>query len=137
MTKAISVQERNTNTSARSSPKHGDEPAGKIVCVAPVAPLNDAFRRSFVGGRVVETAGVFALPEADRITLLLAVRRFDSLDSNNDPQGEHDFGAVEVSGRRCFWKIDAYDRDLSGHSPDPADPTVTTRVLTIMLAEEY
>ena len=30
-----------------------------------------------------------------------------------------------------FFKIDYYDRSLNGHSPDPADPTVTTRVLTI------
>ena len=60
--------------------------------------LNDAFRRSFAGGRVVETPGVAALPEADRIAVLLAVRRFDRFDADNDPYGEHDFGAVEVGG---------------------------------------
>jgi hypothetical protein len=109
----------------------------ETACAAPIAQLNDAFRRSFIGGHVVETAGVLALPEAARIALLLAVRRFDRFDGDNDPYGEHDFGAVEVGGRRCFWKIDAYDCDLRGHSPDPADPAVTTRVLTIMLAEEY
>ncbi|MCJ2055664.1 DUF3768 domain-containing protein [Methylobacterium sp. J-048] len=105
--------------------------------VARVRALNDAFRRSFAGGQVVETPGVVDLREADRIALLLAVRRFDRFDAENDPHGEHDFGAVKVGGERFFWKIDAYDRALLGHSPDPIDPAVTTRVLTIMRADEY
>ncbi|MCJ2138095.1 DUF3768 domain-containing protein [Methylobacterium sp. J-026] len=115
---------------AGSSPAAADPTA----CVA---ALNDAFRRSFAGGQVVETPGVVELSEADRIALLLAVRRYDSFDSDNDPHGEHDFGTVEVEGQRFFWKIDAYDRALLGGSPDPADPAVTTRVLTIMRADEY
>jgi hypothetical protein len=57
--------------------------------------------------------------------------------AHNDPYGEHDFGALTVEDRKIFFKIDYYDRALAGGSPDPADPRVTTRVLTIMLAEEY
>ncbi|MDP4006615.1 DUF3768 domain-containing protein [Methylobacterium sp. NEAU K] len=104
---------------------------------ARVRALNDAFRLSFAGGQVVETPGVVELPESNRIALLLAVRRFDSFDAENDPHSEHDFGTVDVGGERFFWKIDSYDRALLGHSLDPTDPGVTTRVLTIMRADEY
>ncbi len=30
-----------------------------------------------------------------------------------------------------------YDKALTSHSPDPADPSVTERVITIRLAQEY
>ena len=102
-----------------------------------VRDRNDAFRRTFTGGRVMVTAGVAALPDRTRIAVLAAVRAFDRFDASNDPYHEHDFGAVAVEGVRVFWKIDAYDRELRFVSPDPADPTVTVRVLTIMLADEY
>lgn len=102
-----------------------------------VRALNDALRRSFTGGRVVLTAGVITLPEATRTALLMAVQACDAFDPDDDPHEEHDFGAVEAGGVRTFWKIDAYDRALRCASPDPADPAVTLRLLTVILAEEY
>lgn len=102
-----------------------------------VRGLNDALRRSFSGGRIVLTADVEALPDATRAAILAAVRGFYAFDAHNDPHGERDFGAVEVDEVRCFWKVDCYDRDLCFASPDPTDPAITVRVLTVMLAEEY
>jgi hypothetical protein len=99
--------------------------------------LNDAFRRSFVGGVVAVTAGVEALPRERRAALLAKVRAFDAFTEDSDPHGEHDFGLVEHDDVRCLWKINCYDRDMEFMSADPADPAVTTRVLTIMFADEY
>ena len=69
--------------------------------------------------------------------ILKAVSEFSDFTPDNDPYGEHDFGALNVEGHRIYFKIDYYDRDLIYGSPDPANPEVTTRVLTIMLASEY
>jgi hypothetical protein len=102
-----------------------------------IRALNDAFRRTFVGGAVMITAGVEAMPLDQRRSLLQKVRSFDAFSQDNDPHHEHDFGSVDEAGVRCFWKIDYYDRNTEFGSPDPADPAVTTRVMTIMLAEEY
>ena len=102
-----------------------------------IQQLNDAFRRSFVGGVVVVTAGFESLPAERRGLTLAKVRAFDQFNEDNDPHGEHDFGVVDDGEVRCLWKIDYYDRDMELMSPDPADPAATTRVLTVMLADEY
>jgi uncharacterized protein DUF3768 len=69
--------------------------------------------------------------------VLRRVRCFDQFDPDNDPHKEHDFGSFEFAGQTIFWKIDHYDLAVQCGSEDPADPAVTTRILTIMLAEEY
>ncbi len=99
--------------------------------------LNDNFRSTFVGGRVVMTAGVDALPSDTKACVLLAVRSFSNFTKDNDPHHEHDFGSIELEGETYFWKIDYYDPDIRFGSESPEDPTVTTRVLTIMRADEY
>ena len=102
-----------------------------------IRELNDTLRRTFIGGQVMLTSGVDALSPDVKAKVLQAVRSFDAFDYSNDPHKEHDFGAFEIDDQRYFWKIDYYERDLRGGSEDPADPNVTTRVLTIMLAWEY
>ena len=104
---------------------------------ARIRALNDQLRRSGTGGRIMFTAGIAALPAEATAAIVAAVRRFDGFSADNDPHGEHDFGLVEAAGQRVFFKIDYYDLALEMHSPDAANPTVTTRVLTIMLASEY
>jgi hypothetical protein len=83
------------------------------------------------------TAGVNALPADTKAHVLSKVRTFADFNGDNDPHGEHDFGAFELSGERFFWKVDYYNRTMDGGSEDPADPAVTRRVLTIMFASEY
>lgn len=97
--------------------------------------LNDEFRQTFNGGKVVATQGVMALPNV--VTILNRVRELDDFCADNDPWGEHDFGSFKYEDQKIFWKVDYYDKALAMGSPDPADPEQTTRVLTIMLAEEY
>jgi hypothetical protein len=99
--------------------------------------LNDNFRSTFVGGQVVMTRGVADLPLDIRARLILAVQSFNNFTKDNDPHGEHDFGSIEIEGETYFWKIDYYTLDMNGGSENAADPNVTTRVLTIMRADEY
>jgi Protein of unknown function (DUF3768) len=102
-----------------------------------IRALNDAFRRTFVGGMILITAGVEAMPGEQRRSLLQKVRAFDAFTDDNDPHGEHDFGAIDEGDVRYFWKIEYYDRATEFGSSDPADPAVTTRVMSIMFADEY
>ena len=104
---------------------------------AKIRDLNDRFRWWLEGGSIVVTAGVHALGFVRVLGLIEIVKAFDQFTADNDPHGEHDFGAFEDGGNRFFWKIDYYDLSLTVGSPDPADPTVTCRVLTLMLASEY
>ena len=102
-----------------------------------IRELNDELRQHLIGGMAVITPGVAALGAefVDRIVKTIAV--FDDFHHANDPHQEHDFGAFEIDGSKLIFKIDYYDPTLTHHSEDPANPDLTARVITIMLAEEY
>jgi hypothetical protein len=103
-----------------------------------IAELNDLRRKAMgFAGRVFQTQGIAALPLPVQSGIREKVELFDSFTEDNDPYGEHDFGAFEHEGHRIFWKIDYYAPDMEHDSENPADPKQTVRVLTIMLASEY
>lgn len=116
--------------------------------------LNDAARAiPGVSCLASATMGFQALSDQDRSAALALIAAFSKFDDNNDPYGEHDFGALYrlVSGAwtqerpdddkvisvTVFWKIDYYDPNLTAGSEAPWDAQQTKRVLTIMLSNEY
>lgn len=103
-----------------------------------IARLNDELRIRGVGGQIVITRGVHALTGADAAKLLEALAAYDDFDPTSDPHGERDFGAFDFGDAELLWKLEYYgDADFRFGSDDPADPSATHRVLTVLLAEEY
>jgi hypothetical protein len=102
-----------------------------------IRALNDQLRQRLIGGMAVITPGVAALGQEAVARIVKTIEVYDDFCHANDPHEEHDFGAFDADGKRIFFKIDYYDESLTVHSPDPSDPNVTKRVITIMLAEEY
>lgn len=82
-------------------------------------------------------SGIQALGQQSVAEIIRQVRTYDDFQEANDPYGEHDMGSLTSYGHKIFWKIDYYDLNLLHGSPDPSDPEMTARVLTIMLASEY
>jgi len=102
-----------------------------------IRALNDDLRQYLLGGLAVITPGVAALGQqaVERIVKTIAV--YDDFCHANDPYEEHDFGSFEADGQTIFFKIDYFDKSLTYHSLDPSDASMTERVITIMLPDEY
>lgn len=96
-----------------------------------IARKNDLCRTTFMFCKVLLTRSVADSP--DREDIITAVREFpeDQFTPNNDPYGEHDFGAFDVNGTKYFWKFDYYDSNYEGFQENG------NRVLTIMRSDEY
>ncbi|MEJ8560602.1 DUF3768 domain-containing protein [Yoonia sp. GPGPB17] len=107
-----------------------------------IRALNDRFRRGdqSVPGIIVATRGIHDLigdDDREAVRLFQQVRAFNKFTADNDPHGEHDFGSFTFDKETCCWKIDVYDPSLEIAPLDPTDPSLSKRVLTIMLASEY
>lgn len=102
-----------------------------------IRSLNDDLRRFGRGGIVMLSAGIAALSIGEVHSILDEVRCFEDFTDDNDPYREHDLGLFRHRGERIMWKIDYYDLDRRYASPDPANPAVTSRVLTVLYASEY
>ena len=123
-----------------------NEAQDEAALSAKIAEQNDRFRRTWgadftVPGQIVLTRGVADLSPASKAIIIQRVQGFDVFTEDNDPYGDHGFGAFkfEISGKsyRIFWKIDLYDTEYCMGSDDPGNTQVTRRVLTIMHASEY
>ena len=102
-----------------------------------IRELNDHLRQTHKSGKVCLTIGIQCLSQETIIDLMAEIAHFDNFTEDNDPWKEHDCATMEHEGRKIIWKIDYYDKNLEFGSEDPANPEVTTRVMTVMLASEY
>ncbi|MHA6643695.1 DUF3768 domain-containing protein [Mesorhizobium sp. A623] len=99
--------------------------------------LNDILRTTGAGGTTVFVGALGQAPESERMAVYSAAREFDSFPEGDDPYGEHDFGTLMLDGKKYTWKIDYYDKAMEFGSDNPADPSVTNRVLSIFYADDY
>jgi hypothetical protein len=145
---------RDMENDEQNIPANADEVSQieKERCEA-TAALNDLARTAMgVACRLVATQGIRDLPQADQSQLRELVETYDVWGDGNDPYSERDFGVIyEARGigwttakpadddimERVLWKIDYYDLTLKWGSKAPWNSAVTSRVLTIMLGNEY
>lgn len=127
-----------------------------ISDAATVAAHNDSFRKSVCAGRrpdqplsgqpeqplsgqLVVTRAIAGIDAAFLANALSQVGSFDSFERDNDPDGIHDVGAVEIEGERVLFKIDLFEagsnKSWGAETPDKAE--TVERVLTIMLASDW
>jgi len=101
-----------------------------------IARLNDQLRTTGTGGTIMITQNVRRITGFDPAMLAKALAEYSGFEKGNDYQ-ERDFGTLTLWGWDLLWKMDYYDRALKFGSEDPADPAITRRVLTVMLASDW
>ena len=94
--------------------------------------LNDQLRTTFSGGRVQMTPGVYQLDARLRGRALAVMARYNKFATDSD----HDWGVFIFAGFSFEWHIEYRGKDGIGTSPDPADPDLTSRVLTLYVVTD-
>ena len=102
-----------------------------------IMTLNDILRVTGVWWKILITNWIQQLREDIQKQVILNVRSFKGFTNDNDPYWEHDFWNVTVGGENIFFKTSYYDENSEHGSEHPDNPSVTNRVMNIMLAEEY
>lgn len=97
-----------------------------------IIQLNDELRRTFKGGRVQMTPGVYHLDAQLRGRALSVMARYNKFDG----ECQHDRGVFIFAGYAFEWQIEYRSTDGTGVSPDPADPDKTLRVLTLYTTDD-
>jgi len=116
--------------------------------IAAIAAQNDAFRKLAclgtppdiaIPGRMHVTRSLMEAEDGFMDEAVKATGEFEVFEPENDPDGCHDFGAVDIRGQKVFWKIDLYeaDSDFRYGAEIPDNPATTVRVLTIMMATDW
>lgn len=113
-----------------------------------IAAQNDAFRKlaclgvpsaQSIQGRMHVTRSLMDAGDGFMAEAVKASGEFDVFEPENDPEGWHDFGAVDIRGETVFWKIDLYEAgsDFRYGAETPDNLATTMRVLTIMMAHDW
>ena len=99
--------------------------------------LNDLLRVHSIGGDILITAGIHAMTQNFQQRTIQAIRAFYAFTPDNDPYKEHDFGSLHLDKQSIYFKIDYYDKDKECGSESPDNPSITSRVMTVMFSHEY
>ncbi|WP_299654270.1 DUF3768 domain-containing protein [uncultured Jannaschia sp.] len=116
---------------------------------ARIAEQNDAFRRHVclggpwpedmqpLAGRLDITDNVLVRGQLFTNTCLRTTGFHNSFPKDADPNGIHAFGVFRICDVEVWWKLDCYDQAYERGADDPADPSRTARVLTILLPLDW
>lgn len=67
-----------------------------------IQTLNDNFRKSLLGGKVMLTRGIFSKGQKAINEILDSVKIFNNFNSKNDPYNEHDYGSFVYNGQKIM-----------------------------------
>ena len=74
-----------------------------------IATLNDKFRKSFIGGEVLLSAGIAAMSSEDKANIVSLVQNFNDFTEDNNVYGERDFGSFDYKDEKILKLIDVYN----------------------------